>query len=318
MKTDNTRDPLVLDSADDLQSNSFCERICCENILRRGQPLVYVYDDLPSEKRLATRKLHVVLVMLICLLPAVAIICLMLVAKLGILSMFVFHWVGAVAAPCLYMSLIDQEGLASPLQFLRRQFTGFAVEVQQWKRGIVLFLGFTALGFVVIVAISHWCFLVNDLYKPMKINVETVGIDFSTVGAVLFVLYFTFVNSMIEEIFWRGWLLERLGTSRTAIGISGLFYASYHFFVLYAVLPMSLGFNLWGSTLVTLFLVLAGVMFSYIHQIHGIILSWFIHAAADACIMLGLVAVYYQTWSPSSCHSATNNVTSTPSPAAFF
>ena len=93
--------------------------------------------------------------------------------------------------------------------------------------------------------------------------------------------------------------------------IGSCFYAFYHFFVMFAVLPKALAFNYWGSILLTIALTIAGFILSKIHQIHGIIMSWSLHAVADACIMFYLIAAYYQPWSNEAC--IVNNITS-PSP----
>ena len=303
------RDPLVTTTEDIRMEESWYRRRFNEVVLRRNKPSPYIY----GEEYRARRSLHLAFVVCISLLPTLAIITVMLIARLGILSMFVFHWGGAVAAPCLYMIFVDEAGFRAPLRFLKRQFMGYAVEAQRWKVSLILFVLASSTGFVVTFALSHWCFMVTDMFEPMKYNVKVdAGVSFSPEGAVLFVLYFTFVNSLIEEIFWRGWLLERLGTDFKSIVASGCFYALYHFFVLFAVLPEELGFNWWGSFILTGGLVLAGIMFSYIHQIHGIIIGWSVHAVADACIMFFLLAAYYQDWSPSYCYNNAN-VTATPS-----
>ena len=304
------RDPLVTTHSElTATSESTCKKLFCELLLRRDKPSAYEY---PKHNKATTTKLRAIIIF-IGILPTIAIITLMLIAKLGIVSMFVFHLL-IILYPFIYMKLVDEEGIMAPFIFVSNQFTGYAVQARQWKISAALFVVGTSLAFVLTFALSKWCFLVTDMFKPMKQNVEANGVNFTPEGAVLFVLYFTFINSLIEEIFWRGWLLERLGTDFKNILLSGCLYALYHFFVLYAVLPSTIGFNIWGSFVLTMGLIVAGIMFSYIHQIHGIIIGWSVHAVADAGIMFVLIAAYYQDWSPKSC-GMISNTTIVPSPS---
>jgi membrane protease YdiL (CAAX protease family) len=285
---------------------SKCKTIFCTHILRRGSKPAYEFDN----QFVAKTPRHIAAVVLIALLPTIFIISLLVVARMGVLAMFLFHWVGAIGAPCLYMVLMkDTHG---PIKYVASQFTGYAVQSKQWITAFLIFIVLTGIGFAFVVLISKWCWLASDFYAPVKGNVENnAGIVFSTEGAVLFVLYFTFINSLIEELFFRGWLLERLGSTLKKEVLGCFFYAFYHFFVMFAVFPKQIEFYIWGSILLTLGLMLAGFVLSKIHRIHGIIMSWSVHAVADACIMFGLLAVYYQPWSDPSCDDVVvNNVTS--------
>ena len=81
---------------------SKCKTIFCTHILRRGLKPAYEFDI----QFVAKTPRHIAAVVLIALLPTIFIISLLVVARMGVLSMFLFHWVGAIGAPCLYMVLM--------------------------------------------------------------------------------------------------------------------------------------------------------------------------------------------------------------------
>jgi membrane protease YdiL (CAAX protease family) len=271
------------------------------------------YDSAEARQRLVdphkgASLLAYVALQLLCLSPTVFMVVLLVVARLGLVSMFVFHWVGCVAFPALFMWVYDGEGAAAVVAFATRHFASSSA--RQWRVGALFFVLFTLVGLGTAGAVAQWCEFVTEVYVPIKRNSVAAGIQFDPTQSVLFSLYFIFVNSLIEELFWRGFLLERLGTSKGGILTASFYYALYHFWVLFALLPTTIGsMNIWLSLVAMLGLFVFGAVLALLHMGHGIAVSWLIHAAGDAAVCFFLLSVWWSTWVPQDCPGGSQNMT---------
>jgi len=95
-------------------------------------------------------------------------------------------------------------------------------------------------------------------------------------------LYISFVNSLLEEFFFRGFLftnLQQLSTRRFAHGFSAVTFAAYH-------VAMMLGwFSLPLFLLVMAGLTVGGLIFNYLNQRLGTVyISWLVHMCANFAI----------------------------------
>lgn len=103
--------------------------------------------------------------------------------------------------------------------------------------------------------------------------------------AVLFILYFVFFNSVVEEIFWRGFLCgeyEWLGKNRASLIVS-FFFIQYHF------LTIALLFSVQAAFALAPLLFIASVFWCLTRYWYGNIYAAVAsHLAAD----LALMAVY--------------------------
>lgn len=110
---------------------------------------------------------------------------------------------------------------------------------------------------------------------------------FSGPGEIGLLLILLILNPIAEEIYWRGYIFEKLRKHRTAfftIGVTAIFYASYHLLTVFpifqgifgiiAVLPVLIGGLIWG------------IMREKTGTISATIIS---HGLAD----LGIVCVYW-------------------------
>lgn len=113
-----------------------------------------------------------------------------------------------------------------------------------------------------------------------------------TVRSFIFVgLYITFVNSLLEELFFRGFLygfLKRSGWSTVAMFFSSLLFGVYHMAM----------FQTWLSPglviLCVIGLIIVGIFFNYINNKTSTFLnSWIIHIIADSAIMLFAFKMLY-------------------------
>ena len=138
---------------------------------------------------------------------------------------------------------------------------------------------------VVVIAILGGLFLVRTW-----IDVSAISGDISTRMKVspqlllLAALYTTFINSFIEEFFFRGLLFLGLKGS----GMKTIAYiASAFFFALYHVTIFMTWFT-WPLMLLALFgLFVGGLIFAWFaHRTESLLGSWLIHTTADAAIMV--------------------------------
>ncbi len=109
---------------------------------------------------------------------------------------------------------------------------------------------------------------------------ESTGVDKD--NFLLVALYISFVNSLLEEFFFRGFMflnLKKLGYRRVAYVFSALVFAVYH-------VAMMIGwFDIWLFLLVMLGLFAGGVIFNYLNEKHNTIYtSWFVHMFANFAI----------------------------------
>jgi len=102
-----------------------------------------------------------------------------------------------------------------------------------------------------------------------------------------FVFYIIVINSLLEEVLWRGFVLERLlmGTAkRKALVLSSFFYSFYHFILGSALFGVK-----WGL-LVTVLVFAVGVFWGWMKLHHQTVYpTWISHMLADAGIMAALL-----------------------------
>ena len=100
----------------------------------------------------------------------------------------------------------------------------------------------------------------------------------------LFCLYLVIVNSLLEELMWRGFVLQRLllvANRPAAILLSGFFYSLYHL-----VIGSVLFGPMWGL-IITLLVFGTGVFWGWMKGLFpGVYPTWFSHLLADTGIAL--------------------------------
>jgi len=108
-------------------------------------------------------------------------------------------------------------------------------------------------------------------------------------------LYISFVNSFLEELFFRGFMflsLTKSGSRRFAYLISSLVFSLYH------VAIISAWFNIWIFILIIVGLMFVGYIFNYItEKLDSFLASWIVHIFANLAIntigfmMLGIINI---------------------------
>ena len=110
----------------------------------------------------------------------------------------------------------------------------------------------------------------------------TDGIGVNRNNFVAVSLYISFVNSMLEEFFFRGFafmMLKKVSTVKFAYIFSSLMFALYH-------VAMMIGwFSVWVYLIILAGLIVGGMIFNYINsKSKSIYTSWFVHMFANFAI----------------------------------
>ena len=145
--------------------------------------------------------------------------------------------------------------------------------------------------------------LVFTLALALKsfIDIRSISSDFTNRmqlgnrNMVLAAVYTVFINSFIEEYFFRGFIFQNLlkqGWNKTAFILSSTAFAVYHISVFKA------WFNPGFMMLILFGLFSGGLIFAYfVKKTESILASWFIHLSADlALIVYGFLVLDLLTW----------------------
>ncbi len=148
------------------------------------------------------------------------------------------------------------------------------------KRG---FLYALLLGFGLYALILGAYFTVRPFYDFSGIAQSLSSDAGVTKENFLFVsLYISFVNSLLEEFFFRGFVfvnLKKHSTRALAYAVSSVAFSLYH-------VAMMIGwFNIGLFALVLVALAVGGGIFNYLNEKHGnVYTSWFVHMFANFAI----------------------------------
>ncbi len=154
--------------------------------------------------------------------------------------------------------------------------TLFRVQKQGFGTALLLGLGLYAVivgGFFLLRPFVDFSGIAENLSKNAGVTRENF----------LFVsLYISFANSLLEEFFFRGFLLRGFGTALPALAAcicSAVLFSLYH-------TAMMLGwFPFWLFALVLLGLAAGGVIFTLLNRKTGTVYtSWFVHMFANFAI----------------------------------
>lgn len=111
----------------------------------------------------------------------------------------------------------------------------------------------------------------EEKYKINKTNIIYYGI------------YLTFINSFLEEFFFRGFIflnLKNLGIKRIAYFTSSIAFSIYH------ISNFQNWLNIWIFALATIGLFIGGMIFDYLDDKENTFInSWFVHICADLAIV---------------------------------
>jgi len=140
------------------------------------------------------------------------------------------------------------------------------------------------LGFLIIVVL-----IVTYLIVKPTINLSVFQEEFEQKykinrdNLLLYGIYFTFVNSLLEEFFFRGFMfleLKKLNMKKTAYFTSSLAFSIYH------IGNIQNWFNVWIFFLAILGLFVGGIIFNYLDDRQNTFFnSWLVHICADLALV---------------------------------
>ncbi len=130
-------------------------------------------------------------------------------------------------------------------------------------------------------------FTIQFMFDASKVieGMEDIGIGMHNVW--LWSIYLSFINSLIEEFFFRGYIYYALEKRSTvlAIVVSSIMFSLYH------VVLMVLLFNIWTVIFTIVGLFIVGAFLAYMNKFgKSFMNSWIIHVSADIAIVL--IAIY--------------------------
>ncbi|MBN2618855.1 MAG: CPBP family intramembrane metalloprotease [Spirochaetales bacterium] len=214
-----------------------------------------------------------IITLLLCLIVPISIyLCLILIENIP-LTLFVYQ-----VLICLFIPIID-------IVYLKKKsFKNYLLEIGFRKLKKNLLPSFIT-GTVFTISI----YLIFSLVVVNFINIEDFklvlkGLDIDPNYQYLFMFSMIISNSLFEEIYWRGYIFNRL-KSRTSniysIFISSLFYASYHFITTAMLFPINL------AIIFTFIVFCAGLLWGFMrNKFDSIYFPVITHLFADLGIML--------------------------------
>ncbi len=159
------------------------------------------------------------------------------------------------------------------------------IKFKDLKAGIVLGISVFAVIISAYYLLHHLVDL-NSIRNELETKLKITAGTFFIVG-----LYITFVNSFIEEFFFRGYIflgIHETGLRKTAAIISSLYFGLYHISI----------FRTWFSLTLTVTvlagLVTAGLIFNHLNiRSRNFLNSWIVHIFADSAIILIGFRMFY-------------------------
>lgn len=153
------------------------------------------------------------------------------------------------------------------------------------SRAVLLGFGSGLLFFLFIYGGLHWLHIYFIDIDQLRDLLWEWG--FSGQGEIWLVLILLMVNPILEEVYWRGFIYEKLrkeGTAKFAILMTSAFYTLYH---LLSVIPIFNGF--YGlAAVIPVFI--AGLIWGYMRERTGSITAAIIgHVLGD----MGIIFVYW-------------------------
>lgn len=149
------------------------------------------------------------------------------------------------------------------------------------KKGLLIGIGSGLVFFLFVYGGVSWLHVY--LLDINKLRVLLLEWGFAGPLEFIFILVFIFINPILEEVYWRGYMYEKLrarGTAFYAIAITSVFYTLYH------VITVLHLFQSGYTVVAVLPVMIAGVFWAYIREKTGSITATIIgHSIADFAIM---------------------------------
>ena len=220
-------------------------------------------DDVPISR--------IILIEIIQLLPCLIAWSLLNFLHDGLIALLVFQlYIGTI--PFIYSHIFNLE--------LRAILAAKAVRPRvQLKKGALIATALLAsmlIGFFVLWGVFPW---VRDIVLSLNIPLKR-----SKAGVIMFCVVFSFINPLLEEVFWRGFLPACFKKREFWVTVH---YALYHLFAIQYLMG-----NWYMAILGTVGIYVLGRIFEYLHKFDGIIASTIAHAAVDWVAVIVFLFLY--------------------------
>ncbi|MFT3952306.1 MAG: CPBP family intramembrane metalloprotease [Oscillospiraceae bacterium] len=182
-----------------------------------------------------------------------------------LVKVFVF-----LIAPLIYIGLSKYNFIKDALKVIKKPFRFKLSHLLGLLVAVILFA-----AFLVVQRFMNVDVLISELEEKYRISKNNI---------FFYGAYLVFVNSLIEEFFFRGFLflnIKELHMKRTAYIVSAAAFSVYH------ISNFQNWFNVWVLMLALVGLFLSGLLFSFLNDKDDTFLnSWFVHICADVSIVV--------------------------------
>ncbi len=189
------------------------------------------------------------------------------------LTFFIFHGIICLILPLIDLMIIKKYTIKKIFAIL-----GFNHFKKTYLKGITL-------GTIFFLIIYFGFSILNKyLLNTDQINKLMIDWNFDKNNILFLLLIMIFANSILEEIFWRGYLFYNFRSYcnvKWTIIFTAFFYCSYHFITTYNL------FSLIYGVVFTLIIFLTGIIWGYLrYKYESIYIPMISHLMADLSIML--------------------------------
>jgi len=148
------------------------------------------------------------------------------------------------------------------------------------KKSVLTSLGMGLAVYIIIIVAYFGAGRFFDLSNITNSLTDNIGVSKS--NFVFVAIYISFINSLLEEFFFRGFAflsLKKLAGRKIAYVFSASAFSLYHIAI------MASWFSIWLLTLIVLSLFIAGLMFNWLNEKNeNIYNSWLVHMFANFAI----------------------------------
>jgi membrane protease YdiL (CAAX protease family) len=144
----------------------------------------------------------------------------------------------------------------------------------QLKHGVLGGFGILAITFG-----SYYAFLGLGEDNHSWVMSRKIPVKKTFVDTAIFFLVFSFINPVLEELFWRAFLLKTFRDRKLAYVNITIHYALYHWFSIYYISS-----NCFFSTFITGAILILGAILMYLREKCGMVAAVLTHSGADMAI----------------------------------
>lgn len=196
------------------------------------------------------------------------------------LTFILFHGVVCTVIPCIDLWLFKKYSIKKGLKLL-----GFKNFKKTWLKGLVL-------GFIFFLSIYLFFSLLNKyLLEKSQIDLLMKEWGFNKNSVFILLSIMIFANSILEEIYWRGYIFYRCHLKmkiNNVLLFTAFFYSSYHFITTHNLFSILYGIIFTGVIFLT------GLFWGYVRDKYkSIYVPLISHLLADLAIMVIYVQYIY-------------------------